>query len=252
MFLCFFLYIQLFFPNCVQLIELTYFITEEHAMSARAYFGALLLFLGAGFLGETMSIWHFSSYLAVWWPMLIILFGAIQLVTRSISIFAAAFITFFGLILQLSLIPGLPINFGMIGWPLILIFLGGWLILSRSSIFPGWVTSDDEMNYFAAFSGLNEKIRVNPFESASVTAIFGGGDVDISESTLSPDGARVELNCIFGGIKLRVPQDCTVHVTGVPLFGGWDNKTASPESPDLAPNLSVHVFAAFGGIDIVN
>ncbi|MBN1266722.1 MAG: hypothetical protein JXA25_14595 [Anaerolineales bacterium] len=221
-------------------------------MSVRAYFGAVLLFLGAGFLGETLSIWQFSSYLAAWWPMLIILLGVMLLVTRSISVFAGAFITFFGLLLQLSLIPGLPISFGAISWPLILIFLGSWLILSRTSLFPGWVSSDEEMNYFAAFSGLNERIRVSPFESASVTAIFGGGDVDISESTLAPEGARIEINCIFGGIKLRVPQNCIVRVTGVPLFGGWENKTVKPESSETAPDLSIQVFAAFGGVDIFN
>lgn len=220
-------------------------------MSTRAFFGAVLLFLGAGFLGESLALWSFGGFIGSWWPLLVILFGVLQLVTRSISVFAAAFITFIGLLLQVSFLPGFEFNaFTLIG-PLLLIFIGGWLVLSRTSLFPG-VRNVEGMDYFVAFGGLDERIRQDSFEGCSITAIFGGGDVDLSESTVSPDGARVEVNAIFGGLDLRVPENCRVKITGVPLFGGWDNKTRTPADAESAPQLDVHVFTAFGGIEIKN
>ncbi len=221
-------------------------------MSVRAYFGALLLFLGAGFLGETLALWDFGGILASWWPLLVILFGVLQLVTRSISIFAGAFITFIGVLLQVSLLRGLGFDAGTLIWPLILIFIGGWLILSRTSLFPGRVSVEDGMNYFVAFGGLDEVVREDSFEGGSITAIFGGGDVDLSSPTISPEGARVEINALFGGVDMRVPDNCIVRITGVPLFGAWENKTRAPEFPDQAPVLDVHIFVAFGGVELKN
>jgi hypothetical protein len=63
----------------------------------------------------------------------------------------------------------------------------------------------------------------------------------------------LDLLVAFGGIDIRVPQDWKVVTTGIPIFGGWENKTESIEnSQPEAPVLEVRCMAAFGGVEIIN
>ena len=68
-------------------------------------------------------------------------------------------------------------------------------------------------------------------------------------TNISDGEAYVELTAMFGGINLLVPQDWKVEVTGIPIFGGWENKTILNTNPD-APVLKVKCFVAFGGIEV--
>lgn len=52
-------------------------------MSSRSIFGALLIAAGLGLLLDHTGYWDFGAVLAMWWPLILIIFGGIQLVTRS-------------------------------------------------------------------------------------------------------------------------------------------------------------------------
>lgn len=67
----------------------------------------------------------------------------------------------------------------------------------------------------------------------------------------SHEGAQLALTGIFGGISVTVPQNVRVEVTGIPIFGGWENKTRQ-SIDDTLPVLKVNCLAAFGGVEIKN
>jgi hypothetical protein len=48
-----------------------------------------------------------------------------------------------------------------------------------------------------------------------------------------------------------VPDDWKVVISGIPLFGGWDNKT-KVNTNDNSPILRIKCTVAFGGLDITN
>ena len=54
----------------------------------------------------------------------------------------------------------------------------------------------------------------------------------------------------FGGVEIVVPEGWRVDVKGIPLFGGWSNKTARDLVGADAPLLSIEALVAFGGLDI--
>ena len=81
--------------------------------------------------------------------------------------------------------------------------------------------------------------------------MFGGAEVDLRDAAISDEGAALDLSAIFGGIELYVPQNTHVEVTGIPIFGGWENKMRRrANDDDTLTVLKVNCLAVFGGVEI--
>jgi len=63
---------------------------------------------------------------------------------------------------------------------------------------------------------------------------------------------RIKLPDQFGeAVRHPVPDDIVVHVSGVPIFGGYDHgKGGSADYPPDAPVLLVKGLAVFGGVEV--
>lgn len=109
------------------------------------------------------------------------------------------------------------------------------------------------VNMFSLFGGSNRKVS-GDFKGGDMVAIFGGGALDLRFATMAEDEATVNVNAIFGGFEIRVPETwlTQVHVTGV--FGGHEDKTNQPD-PRLVPNpkrIIIRGSTIFGGLSIKN
>lgn len=83
-----------------------------------------------------------------------------------------------------------------------------------------------------------------------MTAVLGGATLDLSEAHVEPD-ARVEAFALFGGVDVVVPEGCRVQLAGLPVFGGYEDKTRGHGPLDRdAPVLHVDATAIFGGIEV--
>jgi hypothetical protein len=59
---------------------------------------------------------------------------------------------------------------------------------------------------------------------------------------------------------IAVPQDWVVEISGIPLFGGWSNKTVTHRKDASSPpvlgadrtTLRIKAFVAFGGLEVKN
>jgi hypothetical protein len=70
---------------------------------------------------------------------------------------------------------------------------------------------------------------------------------------LAQEGGVLDLAAAFGGIDIKVPNDWKVEVTGVPIFGGWTDKTHYTPQPDGREKiLAIKCLAIFGGVEIKN
>ncbi len=135
--------------------------------------------------------------------------------------------------------------------PIILIIVGIIFIFTR---FKGKssIHHEEQLGHFVIFSGLETRNQAQSFKGGSVTAIFGGASIDLRDAVLSEEGAELELSAAFGGIELRVPEDWVVVATGLPLFGGWENKARFKTSDGTRPVLKINCLALFGGVEIKN
>lgn len=221
-------------------------------MSGRTIFGTLLIVIGAGFLLGQMGVWDFGAVFGTWWPLILIVIGAVQIITRSAPLIGALIVVAVGLVFQGLALGIFPANTWPLFWSGLLVVVGLWLLLSRR-IRPGAdVSTEDWIRVFAMFAAAQPRNQSSQFRGGSVTTIFGGADVDLRDASLAPDGAHLEVTSAFGGAKILVPEGWLVEVTGLPIFGGWSNKTRQVPNAGATGKLHVSCFVMFGGIDVVN
>lgn len=215
-------------------------------MNRRVWLGIFFLAFGLGFLFQQMGVLDFSRVLSTWWPLILIMIGVIQLFNRMKGS-GVLFIIVGGLFLVNQWVDA---NLSDYIWPLILITIGLVFIFSRIN-HEKPLNSDQSIQTFSLFSGTEIRSQSNCFEGGTATAIFGGSEIDLREAVISEEGATLDLTTLFGGISVAVPENVKVEVTGLPIFGGWENKTRPPANDDeFLPVLKVKCLTMFGGVEI--
>jgi hypothetical protein len=214
-------------------------------LNSRSLLGIVLLVLGLVFLLDRTGAVDAGTVIADWWPALVVLAGALAFADRPPRPIAATVLVIVGLVL-LAITTGFvdPDVMRILG-PLALVGLGAWLITGRR-VGRSAVDSGDAVNVTVLFSG-NELVNTSPdFTGGSLTAVFGGIDLDLLRATPTPD-AQLDATALFGGVELMVPDDWRVIVDGPAIFGGFTNR-ADPVDPRAT--LRVRALVMFGGIDI--
>ena len=107
----------------------------------------------------------------------------------------------------------------------------------------------DEVALVAILDGIDLESRASAFRGGSMLAWFGGISVDLRAATLSPDGARLDLHALNGGIAIKVPEGWRVRSSMRAVFGGVDTRAPEPKAEN-APTLTLDGFAAFGGVAV--
>lgn len=216
---------------------------------SRQLFGALLLGLGGLFLLNALEIINVWALVKHWAPVLIIVIGIISLMNNPKAFIFPAAIIAFGVLLLLSSLGWIQVSVGRLIIPLLLIGFGLSILLKRSGVKTHQVDLD-ELDTVAVFSGVELHNVARNFKGGTVSAVFGGAEIDLRKSVLAGE-ATIELFVAFGGVELRVPKEWEVHVSGIPIFGGLEDKTEKP-SQEGAPRLNIKGTCAFGGIEIGN
>ncbi len=80
-------------------------------------------------------------------------------------------------------------------------------------------------------------------------AFWGGGEIDLREAHLPAGQVTIRAFALMGGIDIMVPEDAEVHVTGVGIMGGFDDRASGPGAPG-GPRIVVTGLAFWGGIAV--
>jgi hypothetical protein len=106
----------------------------------------------------------------------------------------------------------------------------------------------DEVALAAVLNGIELENRSQAFRGGSMLSWLGGIVVDLRDAQLAPEGARLDVHAVFGGIAVRVPPGWRVESSVKAIGGG----VAVPSHPvvEHAPTLRLHGFAAFGGVAV--
>ena len=114
--------------------------------------------------------------------------------------------------------------------------------------------SPNHLNEWAIFGGTRRRIDSQDFQGGEAFAMFGGIELDLRKAASTRDEIVIEVNAIFGGVEVRVPENWNVTVRGAGIFGGYEDKTMDTRAvPDAKqPHLIVNGFAVFGGVTIQN
>jgi len=113
------------------------------------------------------------------------------------------------------------------------------------------------MNATAVFGGIERRISVRDFRGGRVSAVFGGIELDFRDADIDGNEAVLEVNAIFGGAEIRVPDNWKVEQRGQTLFGGYTDTTrlsaaAADANAPSKKTLLITGSILFGGVEVTN
>lgn len=111
--------------------------------------------------------------------------------------------------------------------------------------------TDALINYTAIMGGFKQRITTQDFRGGEITAIMGGCDLDLRQSSVNGD-AVVNVFVLCGGITIKVPVDWTVVYEGTPIMGGFEEKTVPQTGPGSGKRLIVRGYVIMGGMEVRN
>jgi predicted membrane protein len=205
--------------------------------NSKNWLGIILVILGALFLLDNYGLFWFNLHPLIFgWHTIFLIIGIVLVVNHKNSLIGYILIGI-GLIDVLKHSFFFNIDFNDF-WPLILLGLGLWLILSRRErqiihakfSIPGneKTTIDssvfDTIDEVCVFNNVHKTINSSNFKGGTITSIFGSVKLDLTSAKLAPGENNLEINNIFGSIKIRVPQGWKVLVNVSSIFGGFEDK----------------------------
>lgn len=113
-------------------------------------------------------------------------------------------------------------------------------------------SDNDYIDEVAIFGGGKKIITTPNFKGGKITTIFGGSELDFTQSQLAPGVIEIEVFSMFGGWGLIVPTNWQVKSDVVAVFGGiTDKRRVSAEVlKDNTRQLVIRGFVMFGGGEI--
>ena len=201
----------------------------------RAFFGITIAALGGVLLLRNLEIIKFDSWNVFWgtvWAVGLILAGLMTIFSSrkaSLRVWGLLLMTI-GVSIGLGAYGVINISVWKIFWPVILIAIGLMVSVGsggrkRSKKSPA---ADSGSEKIAIFYGEESRVK-GDYTGGSVTAIFGGVELDLRQSKIK-DGAIIDVFTFCGGVSINMPDDVIVKNEVRGILGGSEDKTVSKSS----------------------
>lgn len=201
--------------------------------------------------------WRLRHYLFQWENILILIGGFLLVTDQNKK--AGTVLLILGLVLVIDDWVRIDISLWDL-WPLVFVFAGIHLIRrtsgkTRDGRSPNTADVDDKdkVEDVAVFSGGDRVITSKNFKGGSLTAVFGGSNIDLTMSDIQESSAEIDIFYMFGGSKIRVPKDWQVDMRVTNIFGGMsDKRIVSDTIGESQKRLIIKGLVVFGGAEISN
>lgn len=233
---------------------------QEAGAAERMVPAIVLIAIGAIFLLHNLHIFY-AQELFRYWPAILIAVGVVKLVDsqESRGRVGGGVLVGLGAVFLAQSLGYLEIRIWDL-WPAILIAIGIAMLFETEFLSAHigikeirndrWGFSKES----AVFSGGKRLIVDQNFKRAKFDAVFGGFEIDLRRANIAEDSAVLDLNAVFGGIEVKVPESWSVVIKGAGVFGGFVDSTTQPD-PRIYPNPKLLICkggAVFGGVEIKN
>ena len=243
---------------------------KKHRSIRLIVFGLFVLLAGVSMLLTNIGFLQaeIHNYIFSWQSLLIALgilfisggfrrhwFGGLVLIT-------------IGTVFLIDMIYGETLGLKNLIWPIILMVVGLAILIriflpkSKDCCFKTHIicdmdknsSSDDYLESERVFSGVNFKVDSQNFKGGNVSFVFGGGEIDFNDAKLAEGINRLKIECVFGGVKIRVPENWDVTIESSGVFGGFsdERKRVPYESIDREKKLIIKIESVFGGGELTN
>jgi len=220
--------------------------------SGRVFGGLVLVIVGIVFLirqvpGVDLPHWLFS------WPMIMIAVGFYIGARHSFRIGGWMIVVLIGTVfLAEDIVYDLDIRHFL--WPMIIISVGIFMILRPRGRRGRWdspaASSEDLLDITSVFGGTKKNVISKEFKGGTITNMFGGTDLDLTQSDINGT-VVLDISSIFGGTKLVVPGHWNLRTETATIFAGIEDKRhLTKDSIDMNKTLVLRGTCIFSGIDI--
>jgi predicted membrane protein len=225
----------------------------RNIIDLKAWIGVLIIIFAVVLLLRNLEL---IPYINLWafWPLFLLVIGLSQLLrpaeyrqTLSGSIFVVV-----GMLFMLNNMEIIDFGFREL-WPFILLVVG-FAILRQSMIGSKSGESENEfINLTFILGGGDHKFYSKTLRGGRVSAIMGGGKIDLRDADLAEDEVIFDIFAFWGGFELIVPQGWQVNMKAVPILGGVENRTQpDPNASSQVKRLTVRGTAIMGGMEVKN
>jgi hypothetical protein len=240
--------------------------TNTSIFTPRLIFGLILIVVGALLTLDRADLLEWDTVAPFFLPSLLAFIGLVKLLPPatpggklggSLLLIAAGWL----LLYQLGYLRWL--SFWKL-WPLLLVAVGGWItwraVTGRSGfsfarLEPRSSTATEPgslgtVNAMAVLGSAKRSCNSADFRGGDLFAFMGGCEIDLREARIAHSPAVIDAFAWWGGIDIRVPEDWSVQLQGIPLLGGYDDSTRPPKAAGQV--LIVKGVAIMGGVEIKN
>jgi len=232
---------------------------NKNTIDKRVLLGGILIFLGGLFLLNTMNVLDFRfTHVIFSWPFIMLVIGLFVLVNTEKKFLGGVLSGIGALFLIPRVFPQIDYDGGIV-IPLFLIILGTYIILkkkrqdSASELGSDFSkVNKDKIDDVSIFGGGTKIISSGNFQGGSVTAIFGGSEINLINCQLAEGDNVLDILCVFGGTTIILPKEWNVVINVTSILGGFSNKAIRNPSVviDQARTLHIKGLAMFGGGEV--
>lgn len=233
--------------------------------------GGIIVFIaGSAYLAKEMGV-YFPEWLFSW-QMFLIVVGLFVGVKHSFRSFGWIVLVGLGVAFMFQdYVPDSHVKIYL--WPILNMALGLKMIFSPRRFNKRWEnhmngrrggrgfsafgnekssSSENTIDIDLVFSGFRKNIISKDFKGGTISCVFGGGELNLSQADIN-GVAVLEIKQVFGGVKIIVPANWEVKTDETSAVCG-DVSDKRAQQTETNPNkiLVVKGSVIFGGIDIRN
>lgn len=225
-------------------------------LNRSATIGLVFLIIGSFLILNNLGIipWQFRHYIFQW-ENILILIGAVLVISRQ-NVKVGGVLIGLGIFFSFDHWFNIYVSIFDL-WPLVFV-VAGLYIINRSRDNKRFSPDDQAFNSdiiddTAIFGGGDRVVTSANFQGGNLTAIFGGSNIDLTSSELAEGENVIDVFYMFGGSKIRVPQDWNVHLNVTGIFGAMtDKRTLVDPDKYATKTLYIKGLALFGGAELTN
>jgi predicted membrane protein len=225
----------------------------RNLIDLKVWIGVIIIFFAVILLLRNLEM---IPYVNVWsfWPLFLIVIGLSQVLRpeESRQLLSGSLFLIIGGLFMLNNMHIIHFGFREI-WPFLLLLIG-FAVLRQAMIGKREEEAENDfLNLTFILGGGDHKFNSKTLKGGKVSAIMGGGKIDLTDADFVEEEIFFDIFAFWGGVELIVPQNWQVNVRAMPILGGAENKTKlDPNGAADVKRFTVRGTAIMGGMEIKN